>query len=110
MSMVRQRIMQEQCPLTWAERACEEQCVSTHERTSELASWRGVASVGLKTVGCAETSTERDLRKRGAGEALDARQPLHTHAHSGNLRRTPPAIPVTATTTQQSFDTMTHPV
>ena len=62
-------------------------CVDARERASELASWRRVASVGLKTGGCTGTSAERDLRKRGAGEALDAGQPARWQGRDGGQEK-----------------------
>ncbi|KAN0086142.1 hypothetical protein V8E55_007276 [Tylopilus felleus] len=58
-----------------------------HKRASELASWGEVASVRLKTGGCAVSSAECDLRKRGAGEALNAREPARWQGRDGGQEK-----------------------
>ena len=50
-------------------------CVNARVRASELVSWRRAMSMGLKTRGCTEMSTECNLQKQEVGKVLNARQP-----------------------------------
>jgi hypothetical protein len=61
-------------------------CVDMREKADELASWRGGLSKRLETWGCAVTSAECDLRKRGAGKALDAREPARRQRRDGDKK------------------------